>query len=82
MIPCYRLQYVIKTTLFGLACGLHLGAISDEHGEMFHQDISMFEKHFSRRWNESMLAVDMNIAGLLSGTHQQMPTRRNSQKVI
>ncbi|GBM73038.1 hypothetical protein AVEN_115680-1 [Araneus ventricosus] len=25
----------------------NLGAISDEHGERFHQDISMFEKRFS-----------------------------------
>lgn len=33
-----------------------LGAISDEHGERFHQDISMFEKRFSGRWNRSMLA--------------------------
>ncbi|GBM23497.1 hypothetical protein AVEN_153076-1 [Araneus ventricosus] len=34
----------------------NLGAISDEHGERFHQDISMFEKRFSGRWNRSMLA--------------------------
>ncbi|GBN32598.1 hypothetical protein AVEN_1725-1 [Araneus ventricosus] len=34
----------------------NLGAISDEHGERFHQDISMFEKRFSRQWNRSMLA--------------------------
>ncbi|GBN47835.1 hypothetical protein AVEN_80670-1 [Araneus ventricosus] len=34
----------------------NLGAISDEHGERFHQDISMFEKRFTGRWNRSMLA--------------------------
>ncbi|GBN62305.1 hypothetical protein AVEN_219416-1 [Araneus ventricosus] len=34
----------------------NLGAISDEHGERFHQGISMFEKRFSGRWNRSMLA--------------------------
>ncbi|GBM60405.1 hypothetical protein AVEN_154335-1 [Araneus ventricosus] len=34
----------------------NLGAISDEHGERFHQDISMFEKRFSGRWNRSMPA--------------------------
>ncbi|GBO22159.1 hypothetical protein AVEN_211256-1 [Araneus ventricosus] len=34
----------------------NLGAISDEHGERFHQDTSMFEKRFSRRWYRSMLA--------------------------
>ncbi|GBN40978.1 hypothetical protein AVEN_806-1 [Araneus ventricosus] len=33
----------------------NLGAISDELGERFHQDISMFEKRFSGRWNRSML---------------------------
>ncbi|GBN90235.1 hypothetical protein AVEN_15933-1 [Araneus ventricosus] len=34
----------------------NLGAISDEHGERFHLDISVFEKRFSGRWNRSMLA--------------------------
>ncbi|GBM25651.1 hypothetical protein AVEN_82767-1 [Araneus ventricosus] len=34
----------------------NLGAISDEHGERFHEDISMFEKRFSGRGNRSMLA--------------------------
>ncbi|GBM45651.1 hypothetical protein AVEN_204775-1 [Araneus ventricosus] len=34
----------------------NLGSISDEHGERFHQDISMFEKRFSGRWNRIILA--------------------------
>ncbi|GBN01080.1 hypothetical protein AVEN_94202-1 [Araneus ventricosus] len=34
----------------------NLGAIRDEHGVRFHQDISMIEKRFSGRWNRSMLA--------------------------
>ncbi|GBN54611.1 hypothetical protein AVEN_39743-1 [Araneus ventricosus] len=34
----------------------NLGAISDEHGKRFHQDISMFERRFSGRWNRSTLA--------------------------
>lgn len=34
----------------------NLGAVSDEHGERFHQDIAMFEKRFSGRCNGSMLA--------------------------
>ncbi|GBM61672.1 hypothetical protein AVEN_133457-1 [Araneus ventricosus] len=54
----------------------NLGAISDEHGERFHQDISMFEKRFSGRWNRSMLV------GLLSGAHNQVPTRGNGQKKV
>ncbi|GBN08441.1 hypothetical protein AVEN_189074-1 [Araneus ventricosus] len=35
----------------------NLGAISDEHGERFHQYISMYEKRFSGRWNRSLLAA-------------------------
>ncbi|GBN14787.1 hypothetical protein AVEN_206984-1 [Araneus ventricosus] len=57
----------------------NLGAISDEHGERFHQDISMFEKRFNGRWNRSMLA-EYCWSGLLSGTHHHMPTRGNGQK--
>lgn len=33
----------------------NLGAVSDEHGERFHQDIAQFERR-SGKWNESMLA--------------------------
>ncbi|ESN93095.1 hypothetical protein HELRODRAFT_165255 [Helobdella robusta] len=32
------------------------GAVSDEHGERFHQDISGSEKRYQGRWNEAMLA--------------------------
>ena len=32
------------------------GAVSDEHGERFHQDISSMEQRYQGRWNESMLA--------------------------
>ncbi|GBM27593.1 hypothetical protein AVEN_35256-1 [Araneus ventricosus] len=42
----------------------NLGAISDEYGERFHQDISMFEKRFSGRWNR----IDSRLTGIgLSG---------------
>jgi len=27
------------------------GAVSDEHGERFHQDISSMEKRYQRKWN-------------------------------
>ncbi|KAJ4435146.1 hypothetical protein ANN_23722 [Periplaneta americana] len=55
----------------------NLGAVSDEHGERFHQDIDMFEKRFSGRWNGSMLAEYCwsNIRDL-----HQMPTSGNGQK--
>ena len=32
------------------------GAVSDEHGERFHQDISVMEQRYQGHWNEAMLA--------------------------
>ena len=32
------------------------GAVSDEHGERFHQDISTVEKRYQGKWNPAMLA--------------------------
>lgn len=32
------------------------GAVSDEHGERFHQDIATMEKRYQGKWNPSMLA--------------------------
>ena len=34
----------------------NLGNASDEHGERFHQDISLIEKGFKGKWNTGMLA--------------------------
>ncbi|UYV82452.1 hypothetical protein LAZ67_21002222 [Cordylochernes scorpioides] len=34
----------------------NLGAVSDEHGEMFHQDISSMEKRYQGKWSPVMLA--------------------------
>jgi hypothetical protein len=34
----------------------NLGAISDEHGERFHQDISNMGKRYQGKWSLSMLA--------------------------
>jgi hypothetical protein len=34
----------------------NLKEVSDEHGERFHQDISIMEKRFVGRWNCGMLA--------------------------
>ena len=31
------------------------GAVSDEHGERFHQDISAMERRYQGKWNSSML---------------------------
>ncbi|UYV82762.1 hypothetical protein LAZ67_22000770 [Cordylochernes scorpioides] len=34
----------------------NLGAVSDEHGERFHQDISSMEKRYQGIWSPGMLA--------------------------
>lgn len=34
----------------------NLGAVSDEQGERFHQDIQLMEKRYQGFWNDSMLA--------------------------
>ena len=34
----------------------NLGDVSDEHGERFHQDISVMKKLFIGKWNPGMLA--------------------------
>ncbi|UYV73081.1 hypothetical protein LAZ67_10001761 [Cordylochernes scorpioides] len=34
----------------------NLGAVSDEHGERFHQDISSMEKRYQGKWSSAMLA--------------------------
>ncbi|UYV69180.1 hypothetical protein LAZ67_6002670 [Cordylochernes scorpioides] len=34
----------------------NLGAVSDEHGERFHQDISSMEKRYQGKWSPGMLA--------------------------
>jgi len=34
----------------------NLGEFSDEHGEIFHQDIMTMEKRYQGKWTSSMLA--------------------------
>lgn len=34
----------------------NMGAVSDEHGERFHQEISQMEKRYSGKWTKNMLA--------------------------
>jgi hypothetical protein len=34
----------------------NLGAISDEHGERFHQDIAVMEKRYHGKWSVNMLS--------------------------
>lgn len=34
----------------------NMGSVSDEHGERFHQDISVMEKRYKGKWSAAMLA--------------------------
>ena len=34
----------------------NLGDVSDEHGKQFHQDMSVIEIRYKRKWSVSMLA--------------------------
>ena len=34
----------------------NMGAVSDEHGKRFHQDIATIEKRFKGKWSENALA--------------------------
>jgi hypothetical protein len=51
---------VTENTLPSLALGFfppeNWGAVSDEHGERFHQDFSLMEKRYQGKWNCAMLA--------------------------
>ena len=53
-----QLVTVLLQKYHQLGCNMSLscGVVSDEHGERFHQDISVMEKRYQGRWNESMLA--------------------------
>jgi hypothetical protein len=35
---------------------VNVGAVSDEHGEWSHQDMSNMEKQYQGKWSPSMLA--------------------------
>jgi len=53
------LQHVTKNTLPSLAFGFfpeNCGAVNDEHGERFHQEISSMEKRYQGKWNCAILA--------------------------
>src|ERR1043165_8373694 len=34
----------------------NMGSVSDEHGEIFHQDVSVMEKPYKGKWSPAMLA--------------------------
>ena len=41
----------------------NLGAVSDEHGERFHQEISIMERRYQGKWNPRMLADSVGLSG-------------------
>jgi hypothetical protein len=34
----------------------NLGAVSDEHGQCFHQDTAVMEKRYQQKWSVNMLS--------------------------
>jgi hypothetical protein len=47
-----------KNSFFEFAIGLfpeNLGAVSEEHGERFHQDIKEIERRYQGQWNVNMM---------------------------
>ena len=46
MCSTLHLDFIVKT----------LGYVSDEHGERFHQDISVIEQRFKGKWDPGILA--------------------------
>jgi hypothetical protein len=50
----------------------NLGAVSEEHGERFHQDIQLMEKRYQGRWNEAMMGDYVwNLVRHDSTTHKR-----------
>jgi hypothetical protein len=54
----------------------NLGAVSDEHGEPFHQDISAMEKRYQGQWSVRMLA---DYCWMLKRDVPDVKHRRNQQ---
>ena len=53
------MQHVTKNKLPSLVFGFfpeNCGAVSNDHGERFHQDISSMGKRYQGKWNCAMLA--------------------------
>ena len=55
----------------------NLGAVSDEHGERFHQEISIMERRYQGKWNPRMLA---DFCWTLRRDVPQAKYRRKSQR--
>ena len=50
----------------------HLGNVSEEHGERFHQDVQVMEKRYQGRWDEAMMGDYVwNLVRKGNTTHKQ-----------
>ena len=53
------MQYVAENALFLFShldfFPLNCGAVSDKHGELYHQDISVMERRYKGKWSTVML---------------------------
>ena len=56
----------------------NLGAVSEEHGERFHQDIQVMEKRYQGRWDEAMMGD--YVWGLVRSDSSQH--KRKSRSVL
>ena len=54
-----------------------LSDVSDEHGERFHQDITVIEKRYKGRWSQCMLA---DYCWKLARDHPEEQHKRNAAK--
>ena len=74
------LQHVTKNTLPSLAFGFFpekCGAVNDEHGECFLQDISSVEKRYQGKWNWAMLT---DYCGTLASDVPTMEYKRRQNE--
>src|SRR5215469_12615375 len=52
----------------------NLGAVSEEHGERFHQDIAKMEKRYQGRWDSAMMGDYIwNLVREDKSTYQRQP---------
>ncbi|UYV67880.1 hypothetical protein LAZ67_5002371 [Cordylochernes scorpioides] len=65
----------------------NLGAVSDEHGERFHQDLSNTEKRYQGKWSPGMpadycwtLKEDVRQAKVVNGIGKKREAESNGQK--
>ena len=57
----------------------NMGAVSDEHGEIFHQDIAIIEKRFKGKWSENPLAdYCWNLITDEANAHHRRACKRES----